>query len=78
MKRAIFINRFTTTHTISQPVFVLGKAVTKSIVISSHFHYGTDNGCNSPLGRWCDDPALQARAARHVPRLSGVPRYTFT
>jgi hypothetical protein len=31
----------------------LGKLVIKSSDIVSHFHSGTGNGCNRPVGCWC-------------------------
>jgi hypothetical protein len=48
--KADFVSRSTTTYMASFPFFPLGNPVTKSIEISSHFHSGIDNVCNSPAG----------------------------
>ncbi|KAJ0941373.1 hypothetical protein HanRHA438_Chr02g0093811 [Helianthus annuus] len=49
-KWALFVSRSTITHIVSCPLFILGSLVTRSIVISSHFHIGISKGCKSPYG----------------------------
>jgi hypothetical protein len=40
-------------HIESLPLGVLGSLLMKSILMSSHFHSGMDNGWSNPLGFWC-------------------------
>jgi hypothetical protein len=50
MKWATLVNRSTITHKESYPALERGNPTIKSILISSHFHYGIFNGCNNPAG----------------------------
>ncbi|MFS7957030.1 hypothetical protein Hanom_Chr07g00661581 [Helianthus anomalus] len=49
-KWADLVNRSTITQIASFPFLVLGNLVTKSIVMSSHFHTGISNCCSRPEG----------------------------
>ena len=53
MKCAISVNFSIVTHIASWFFWDWGYPTTKSIVMCSHFHFGTGNGCKSPLGLWC-------------------------
>jgi len=52
-KWAHFVSRSTITQIASKPLVVLGKWVTKSIAMLSHFHWGISNGSRVPPGLWC-------------------------
>ena len=52
-KCADFVSRSTITRTASCPHDVRGKRVTKSILMSSHFHSTTFNDWSNPVSLWC-------------------------
>ena len=52
-KWALFVSRSTITHVASWPWTDLGKWVTKSIAMLSHFLLRISNGCNNSPGLWC-------------------------
>ena len=62
-KWATFENWSMTTKIASLPFWDLGRPVTKSIWILSHFHSGIGSGCRSPAGFWCS--ALTRRQTSH-------------
>ena len=52
-KWAGLVNLSTITYMALYLVDVLGKLITKSIEMLSHFHSRISNGCNFPNGLWC-------------------------
>ena len=52
-KWAHLVNLSTITHIESFPLVDLGRWVTKSMTMLSHFHWGMSSGCNVPPGLWC-------------------------
>lgn len=48
-----FVNLSTITYIVLFPVLLFGSPITKSIVMSSHFHSGIKRGCNPPTCFWC-------------------------
>ena len=52
-KLAHFVSLLTVTHIVQWPLANLGKYVTKSIQMLSHFHWGIFNCCDIPLSLWC-------------------------
>jgi hypothetical protein len=53
MKCVTFVRRPTITYTESLPLGVLGSPLTKSMLMSSHFHSGMGSGWSNPLDFLC-------------------------
>ena len=53
MKCADLVKRSTMTQMALFLLNVVDNPVTKSMVILSHFHFGTSSGCIRPKGLWC-------------------------
>ncbi|MFS7983403.1 hypothetical protein Hanom_Chr11g00974131 [Helianthus anomalus] len=64
------VNRSTITQMTSLPFLVLGNLVTKSIVMSSHFHTGISNCCSRPEGFWCS--VLTCKQVKHLDTYSAI------
>ena len=73
MKWADLVDRSTITQTALFPYGLRGKAVTKSMVILSHFHTGIGNGCKSPAGFWCS--ALTCWHIKHRDTYRAISRF---
>ena len=65
--------RSTMTQIASDPFRDFGSPRTKSMVIISHFHYGTGKGCNNPPGRLCS--AFTCWHVKHLETKSATSRF---
>jgi hypothetical protein len=74
-KWADLVSRSMITHIESLPFWVIGSLVIKSILISSHFHLGTDNDCNRPAGfMWI---ALTLQQLSHLATYDAISFFIF-
>jgi hypothetical protein len=73
MKWATFKNRSTITQIESKPDCVVGNPTMKSMLISSHFHWGIFNGCKSPT--WLCHSALTLWQLSHSTTYSATTHF---
>ena len=76
MKWASFVSLSMITHIKSWFCCDLGKPITKSIVIYSHFHSGIGSGCRSPEGFWCS--TLTCWQVKHFDTYSSTSRFILS
>ena len=69
-KWADLLSLSTTTQAETCCLFFRGNPVTKSMAMSSYFHYGILSGCNKPASRWCS--AFTCWHTRHLDTYSSM------